>query len=81
MMKNLATTFLLLVGIISVSFAQISDLEKNALIDLYNTTNGAEWNTTWDLNKDVSTWHGITIVNNAVSEICNLNLIPWIEVT
>src|SRR5690606_14827683 len=47
----------------------ISSTEKDALIALYNATNGSNWNTTWDLNKSVNTWYGITIENDRVIEI------------
>ena len=47
-------------------FAEVNSTQKQALIDLYHSTNGSEWNTTWDLNADVSTWYGVRIVNNAV---------------
>jgi len=48
------------------SFADISSTEKQSLIDLYHSTNGSQWNNSWDLNTDVSTWHGVTLENNAV---------------
>ena len=34
--------------------AEVATTQKEALIDLFNATNGSEWNTTWDLNADVS---------------------------
>ncbi len=38
-------------------------LEKNALIDLYNATDGPNWknNTNWDSDKPVSTWFGVIV--------------------
>lgn len=48
------------------SYADISKPEKDALIELYNATNGKDWNTTWNLNQPVSNWHGVTIKNNTV---------------
>jgi Concanavalin A-like lectin/glucanases superfamily/HYR domain/Domain of unknown function DUF11/Leucine rich repeat/Secretion system C-terminal sorting domain/CARDB len=30
-----------------------------ALVDLYNSTNGANWTTKWDLNAPISTWYGL----------------------
>lgn len=68
-MKNFITTSLLLFGFITMSFAQISDTEKSALIDLYKATNGDHWNSSWDLTTDVATWKGITIKNNNVTGI------------
>ncbi len=47
--------------------AQVSQTERQALIDLYNATDGANWtnNTNWDTDpnstSDVSTWFGVTI--------------------
>jgi Leucine-rich repeat (LRR) protein len=43
----------------------------NALQQLYNNTVGSGWldNTNWLSTADVSTWFGITVVNNRVTEI------------
>ncbi|MEM1325981.1 MAG: S8 family serine peptidase [Bacteroidota bacterium] len=30
-----------------------------ALVDLYNATNGMNWDTTWNLNDPINTWHGV----------------------
>ncbi|SFT11914.1 Por secretion system C-terminal sorting domain-containing protein [Zhouia amylolytica] len=38
-----------------------ADQDKQALIALYNATNGPNWTTTWDLNADIRTWDGITV--------------------
>lgn len=46
--------------------AQISQIEKQALIDFFYSTNGSQWNTVWDLEKPVTTWHGVEIKNNTV---------------
>lgn len=35
-----------------------------ALVDLYNSLNGATWNNPWDLSQPVSTWFGITLDAN-----------------
>src|SRR5690606_25430630 len=44
--------------------------DKQALIALYNATDGPNWTNTWDLNADISTWHGITVNNEGrVTEI------------
>ncbi len=37
------------------------------------STDGANWNTTWNLNENVNTWFGITVENNMVTEI-NLSM-------
>ena len=54
------------------SEALIQQTERNALIDFYNATNGANWtnNTNWLSNNPISTWHGITLdAFNRVSKI------------
>ena len=68
-MKKLAFTIAFLLAISPIAYSQISDSEKNALLDLHKSTNGTNWNTSWDLTKDVSEWYGITIENNMVTEI------------
>jgi len=68
-MKKIALIILFFLTIAPLSYSQISDLEKNALIDLYKSTNGDNWNNSWDLDKDVNSWHGITVENNTVTEI------------
>ena len=40
-----------------------------ALIDLYNATNGAEWDTIWDLSTNVSTWHGVDTADGRVTGV------------
>lgn len=46
--------------------AQISSIEKQALIDFFHSTNGSEWNHVWDLEKPESSWWGVEIKNNTV---------------
>ncbi|MGA9211621.1 leucine-rich repeat domain-containing protein [Kaistella sp.] len=48
----------------SISFA-----ERSSLINLFNSTNGENWSTTWDLNKDPKYWYGIKIKKGSVTEI------------
>lgn len=55
--------------VVGISTAQISTSEREALIDFYTSTNGNEWFTPWDIEKPVSTWHGITIKDNKVIAI------------
>jgi len=47
-------------------FSQISLNEKEALLDLYASTNGENWNNSWDLNKPTTEWQGLTIEDNKV---------------
>src|SRR5690606_33124672 len=48
---------------------QVTDLEKNVLVDLYNSTGGNNWLKKWDLNAPVSTWEGVTLENDKVVSI------------
>lgn len=48
----------------SISFA-----ERTALVNLYNSTFGTEWSSTWDLEKDPKYWYGVTVKNGNVTEI------------
>ena len=49
--------------------AEVSVSEKNALIKLYNTTNGANWTSKWDLKTPVSSWYGIQLKDDKVVSI------------
>ncbi len=67
-MKNIQLTVAF--SLISLSFfAQIINYEKQALQDLYTSTNGDSWNTSWDLNQPVSNWQGVTIKDDKVISI------------
>ena len=49
-------------------------VEYKALVDLYNSTNGAAWTNranwlTGSTSADLDTWHGITVTNGDVSQI------------
>lgn len=64
-MKNIQLTIIFSLLSLSI-FAQISLSEKQALQDLYVSTNGEQWNKSWDLNQPVDQWNGITIKNDKV---------------
>lgn len=51
--------------------AQVPQAERDALIDLYNATNGDSWvnNTNWNTELPVSSWHGVTVVNNLITGV------------
>lgn len=67
-MKNIQLTIVF--SLLSLSlFAQISNSEKQALQDLYTSTNGDQWNNSWDLNQPVNQWQGITIKNDKITGI------------
>jgi len=63
------TLFFLLIS--NFFFAQwsISNAERSALINIYNSTDGANWNRTWDLEKDPRGWFGVVVKNGAVTEL------------
>ena len=55
--------------------------DRDALIALYNATDGANWTNTWDLDADITTWYGITLdEDGSVThiELSNNNLIGFI---
>ncbi|MES2734501.1 MAG: FG-GAP-like repeat-containing protein, partial [Bacteroidota bacterium] len=45
--------------------------DKEALVDLYNATDGANWTnkTNWISNPDVSTWYGVTVSGDRVTSL------------
>ncbi len=47
----------------------ISNSERNALISIYNSTNGVSWNRTWNLQNDPRTWFGVVVKNGTVTEL------------
>lgn len=49
----------------------VSDSEKTALTDLYNSTNGSNWNrnTNWNTTAPVSLWDGVTVKQGHVYDI------------
>lgn len=61
--------FVLVTAYCSTLFAQISSVEKQALIDFYQATNGDNWNTPWQLDKPISNWEGVTIEDGKVTGI------------
>lgn len=67
-MKKL-TTFLSFLLFVTVMVAEVSPNQKDALTDLYISTNGDKWINTWDLDAPVSTWYGVTVKNEKVVAI------------
>ena len=67
-MKTLKLTLLFCLTTL-FAFATISSKEEQALLDLYNTTNGASWNNTWDLEAPMTTWYGVVIQEDKVVEL------------
>ena len=64
-MKHIQLTIVFCLLSFSI-FSQISNQEKQALQDLYFSTNGDQWNNSWDINQPVSEWNGVTIKNDKV---------------
>lgn len=67
-MKALTLLFISILTSVT-TIAQISETEKQALVDLYHSTNGSSWNTSWNLEAPVTTWLGVTIKENKVVAI------------
>ncbi|RLK02182.1 leucine-rich repeat domain-containing protein [Tenacibaculum discolor] len=59
-MKRLLLFTLVLFGVY-VNAQEISQSDKDALIALYNATDGANWTKKWDLNDSPQNWYGVTI--------------------
>jgi Leucine-rich repeat (LRR) protein len=79
-MKRKFTAYLIIiVAICSLKFnaatAQVNVKDSLTLVDLYNSTNGPMWynHTNWLTNAPVSTWYGITVSENRVSDIVFYN--------
>ena len=56
--------------------AQTPAIERDALIALYNSTGGVNWNnnTNWNTTAPVDTWFGVT--TNATGNVINIDLNP-----
>ncbi len=67
-MKYIYLTLVLFLSCISLN-AQISSAERQILLELYTSTQGENWNNSWNLNKTASEWQGITIEDNKVISI------------
>jgi hypothetical protein len=54
-----------------LDFNLVPQVERDALIALYNSADGANWNnnTNWNTTEPVSTWHGVTVVDGHVTRI------------
>ena len=67
-MKKLIFTFSLAL-LTCVAFAQVSAKEKQALLDLYVSTDGEKWVNTWDINLPVTEWQGVSVIDDKVTGI------------
>jgi Leucine-rich repeat (LRR) protein len=70
-MKLFFSTFFSFLLFYSISFSDVPLSERNALIALYDSTDGDNWTTktNWKSASDVSTWYGVTVVSDHVTEI------------
>src|SRR5680860_499725 len=68
-MKNLLCYLTLLVFSLQSLSAGIPHKEMAALVELHDATHGTHWTTTWNMTTDVSTWHGVKVVDGHVVEI------------
>jgi Leucine-rich repeat (LRR) protein len=67
------TGLVLETGTYTITIKDEDHPDYNALIALYNATNGANWTNSWDINTPIISWFGLTFnANNRVSAI-NLN--------
>ena len=62
-------TLILILSLPFMMKADVSVAEKNALIQLYNATNGANWTSKWDLKSPVSSWYGVKLQADKVVSI------------
>ncbi|MBU2914388.1 VCBS repeat-containing protein [Reichenbachiella agariperforans] len=46
--------------------------DRDALMALYNATDGANWTNVWDLNAEMSTWYGVGLDENGRVDSLNL---------
>jgi Leucine-rich repeat (LRR) protein len=67
-MKTLKLTLLFCL-LTAFTYADISKTQKDALVAIYNATNGESWKQSWDLNQPVSAWYGLSIENDNVVAI------------
>jgi Leucine-rich repeat (LRR) protein len=67
-MKKLVLTPALILWCL-VLCAQVSQAEKDALVDIYHATQGDQWTESWDLQTPVAQWQGVTVVNDKVTAI------------
>jgi Leucine-rich repeat (LRR) protein len=71
-MKNRVYVLLLLCFFVFIAGGQVPESDSLALVALYDSTNGPGWtaSTNWlQTGQPVSTWYGITVLNDSVGEI------------
>lgn len=58
--NSIITDLILTRNNITLTGGTLPEPDREALIALYNSTDGENWNTTWDLTQGYNTWFGIT---------------------
>lgn len=60
----------LLIDNVKLVEKEVALTDKEALIAIYNATDGPNWTNPWDLNADISTWEGVILnAENRVEEL------------
>jgi len=73
-MKKSLYIVLFLVGLnATATFGNVSKIERQALIDLYYSTNGEQWTQKWDLSSPISNWPGVEVEDNSVVSVSLMN--------
>ena len=65
-------SLIFLMALTAVVNAQVIESDSLALVALYDSTDGANWTNTWDLNEPVNSWYGVTVNANRIQQL-NLN--------
>ncbi|HRP58538.1 MAG TPA: hypothetical protein PLH26_20990, partial [Agriterribacter sp.] len=70
MKKELLLVFALCL-IFAKNFAQVNASDSLALVDLYNSTDGANWTnkSNWLTTAPLNTWYGVTVENDRVTDV------------
>ena len=58
----------------AIATCPVSEQERQALIDLYNSTGGPNWRYQWDFSKPVCEWRGVSVSQGNNANVVELNL-------
>lgn len=61
--------FFLLISNFFYAQWSISNADRALLINIYNATDGENWNRTWNLEEDPRNWFGVVVKNGLVAEL------------
>ncbi len=80
--KKIIVAIFIVLFLSRVSVFAVEPQDSNALVALYDSTNGDSWttNTYWKSDSAVSKWYGVTVTGNRVTSLslCNNNLVGTI---